>query len=118
MTASAAPAANRCSGSRSTGSTCAASASRKKKKNSRNGAKNVNSGNRNARKKKKKKKKAGNPSGLFDDREDVPARYRRALDHVQLLDLAGAVSGDLVLHLHRLDHADQIALGDLGALLH
>ena len=33
------------------------------------------------------------------------------------VDLAGAVGGDLVLHLHRLDHADQVALGDLGALL-
>ena len=32
-------------------------------------------------------------------------------------DFAGAVGGDLVLHLHRLDHADQVALGDLGALL-
>ena len=37
--------------------------------------------------------------------------------NVQLLDLAGPVGGDLVLHLHRLDHADQVALGDLGALL-
>ena len=29
------------------------------------------------------------------------------------VDLAGAVGGDLVLHLHRLDHADQVALLDL-----
>ena len=56
-------------------------------------------------------------AGLLDDREDVAAGDRRALDDVQLLDLAGAVGGDLVLHLHRLDHADQVALGDLGALL-
>jgi hypothetical protein len=27
------------------------------------------------------------------------------------------MSSDLVLHLHCLDHGDQIALGDLGALL-
>jgi hypothetical protein len=27
------------------------------------------------------------------------------------------VGGDLVLHLHRFDDADQVALGDLGALL-
>ena len=60
---------------------------------------------------------AGRPERLLDHREDVAARHRGALDDVQLLDLAGAVGGDLVLHLHRLDHADQIALGDLGALL-
>ncbi len=46
-----------------------------------------------------------------------PAGDGGALDHVQLLDLAGPVRRDLVLHLHRLDHADQVALGDLGALL-
>ena len=35
----------------------------------------------------------------------------------ELGDLARLVGGDLVLHLHRLDHADEVALGDLLALL-
>ena len=42
-----------------------------------------------------------------------PAADRAALLDPELADLAGAVRGDLVLHLHRLDHADQGALLDL-----
>lgn len=44
----------------------------------------------------------------------VAARDRVAdLDH-QVGDLAGLVRGDLVFHLHGLDHADQVALGDFS----
>src|SRR5439155_16174384 len=55
---------------------------------------------------------------LLDDGDRVARVDSPALGHVQLLDLAGGRRGDLVLHLHRLDHADQGALVDLGALLH
>ena len=55
-------------------------------------------------------------SGL--DLADLIARVdRRALGDVELGHLAGDVGGDLVLHLHRLDHADQRPLLDLGPLL-
>ena len=47
---------------------------------------------------------------LLDDGEDVAAGDGGALGDVQGRHLAGAVGGDLVLHLHRLDHADQVAL--------
>ena len=46
-----------------------------------------------------------------------PAVDRVALGDRQLGDLARLVGGDLVLHLHRLDDADQRALLDVGALL-
>src|SRR5207244_9219307 len=54
---------------------------------------------------------------LLDDRDRVARGDRAALGYAQLLDLARRRRGDLVLHLHRLDHADQRALVDLRALL-
>src|SRR4051812_6347275 len=55
---------------------------------------------------------------LLDDRDRVAARDRAALAHVELLDGARLVGGDLVLHLHGLDDGDQGALLDGRALLH
>ena len=46
-----------------------------------------------------------------------PDVHGAALLDRQLGDLAGLVGGDLVLHLHRLDDADERALLDVGALL-
>src|SRR6266480_7095099 len=57
-------------------------------------------------------------AGLLDDRDRVPGGHRAALGHVQLLDLPGGRRGDLVLHLHRLDHADERALLLLCSLVH
>src|SRR5919108_48603 len=58
----------------------------------------------------------------FSSRTRVPPRTRTsgrtALGHAQLLDGAGAGRGDLVLHLHGLDHADERALVHLRALLY
>src|SRR3712207_3903949 len=42
---------------------------------------------------------------LLDDGDGVPGRDRAAFAHAELLDRAGHRGGDLVLHLHRLDHA-------------
>src|SRR3954451_9574272 len=53
----------------------------------------------------------------FDNRDGVAGVDRASLGHVQLLDLAGGRRRDLVLHLHRLDHADESALVDVGALV-
>ena len=55
---------------------------------------------------------------LLDDGDRVAGADRGALGDAQLLDLAGAVRGDLVLHLHRLDHADHGARVHLLPLLH
>src|SRR3954452_8200105 len=54
---------------------------------------------------------------LLDDGEGVAAAYCGALGDREFFYFAAAVGGDLVLHLHRLDYADQVALADLGALL-
>src|SRR5919106_4063983 len=56
-------------------------------------------------------------TGLLDDGDGVAGGDRAALGDGQLLDGARARRGDLVLHLHRLDHADERALVNLGALL-
>src|SRR6266540_155298 len=53
----------------------------------------------------------------FDDGDGVAGGDRAALRYAELLDGARARGGDLVLHLHRLDHADQRALVDRRALL-
>src|SRR5919108_5817421 len=54
----------------------------------------------------------------FNHGEDVAGVHRGPLGDPDLRDLAGAMRGDLVLHLHRFDHADEIALGDLLPLLY
>src|SRR5918995_1524760 len=51
----------------------------------------------------------GARSRLLDDGDPVAGGNRAALGHPELLDRAGARRGDLVLHLHGLDHADQRA---------
>src|SRR5262249_3138150 len=56
-------------------------------------------------------------AGLFGRRKEVDGVHRCALLHSQLGDLAVLVSGDLVLHLHRLDHHHDVAGRDLLALL-
>src|SRR3954454_21349385 len=56
-------------------------------------------------------------SATGDDGERVAAGHGRSLGDRQLGDGARLVGGDLVLHLHRLDDADQRALLDLGARL-
>ena len=54
-------------------------------------------------------------SCVADHREDVAAAHRVALGDRQLGDHARLVRGDLVLHLHRLDDRDDLALLDLLA---
>src|SRR5215212_10287516 len=61
---------------------------------------------------------AGWSPALLDDGDRVAGRDRGALGYTELLDGARAGRRDLVLHLHRLDHADQRAGLYLGALLH
>src|SRR5689334_9971882 len=56
-------------------------------------------------------------SALLDDGDGVAGGNRAAGRHVQLFDRARGGSGDLVLHLHGLDHADERALFHVGALL-
>src|SRR4051812_12564399 len=53
----------------------------------------------------------------LDHRDQVPGLDRLALLGGERLDRAGFVGGDLVLHLHRLDDADEVALLDGLALL-
>src|SRR5687768_12235378 len=53
----------------------------------------------------------------LDDREGVAGRDRDALLDRELGDHARLVGGDLVLHLHRLDDGDELALLDLLARL-
>src|SRR3954454_19828038 len=55
--------------------------------------------------------------GVFDHGEGRAGGYRLALLDGQLGDDARLVGGDLVLHLHRLDDRDELALLDLLALL-
>src|SRR4051812_17230073 len=52
-----------------------------------------------------------------DHRDAGAGGDRLALLDGELRDLAGLVGGDLVLHLHRLDDADQLALLNLLTLL-
>src|SRR4051794_18427708 len=47
---------------------------------------------------------------LLDDGDDVAGADRGTFGDVQGGDFARSVSGDLVLHLHRLDHTDQVTL--------
>src|SRR3954469_4277558 len=54
---------------------------------------------------------------VFDDREGRAGGDRLALLDRQLGDDARLVGGDLVLHLHRLDDRDELALLDLLTLL-
>src|SRR5439155_18247244 len=66
---------------------------------------------------------AGQPRGrglarrVLDDRQRRAGGDRLALLDGQLGNDAGLVGGDLVLHLHRLDDRDELALLDLLALL-
>src|SRR3954451_13841017 len=57
-------------------------------------------------------------AGAPDERDRRARRDRLALADRQALDHARLVGGDLVLHLHRLDDADDLTLLDALALLH
>src|SRR4051812_48876641 len=56
-------------------------------------------------------------NALFDVRDLVAGVDGAAFAHFELLDGAGDRGGDLVLHLHRLDDADESALLDGRSLL-